>query len=289
MLPRGPCSLATVVLTCAAACGAAPPPSLPPAPLAAAPEREADVDTKTQAGPPTSLDPEPPADPEPAPPQASPPPLVIQYPAPREIPSGAVAAALGPIQTPQGYCDAYMRSAPPKQQFNANITVDSECTVLRDPTSDEYLSPAEPLPALGSPYRDVVLIRARTPYDDDEGPDESWDDFEEIRVGIVTERGAFVEERGIEIANWLPASAVALRSATVKDTISGGEPELRISLELFIGADEGVAEQFQAVELICGFGASGAFACARFESAVKTSDVPRSPVTARALRRLVLP
>jgi hypothetical protein len=193
------------------------------------------------------------------------------------------------VDEPQQYCDAYARGAPPEQRFNAHIVVDSECTVLRGPTSDADLSPAEPLPALAPPYRAVVLVRASAPYDYEEGPRRSWDDFEEIRVAIVTERGAFVDERGIEIANWLPASAVTLRSATVHDVVTGGEPELRLALELFIGADEGAPEQYQRVELVCGFGASGTFACARFESDVAMQEVTRSSVSAGALRRLVLP
>jgi hypothetical protein len=205
------------------------------------------------------------------------------------VKNGAVAAAVGPVEAPQHYCDAYARGAPPNQRLNPHVELDSECTVLATPTSDTDLSPSEPLPALAPPYRDVVLIRTRTPYDEDEGPQQDWDDFEEIRVAIVTERGAFVEERGIEIATWLPASAVALRSATVREVVDGGEPELRIVLERFIGADEGASEQYQVVELVCGFGASGAFACARFESEVAMENVPRSPVHARELRRIVLP
>lgn len=135
----------------------------------------------------------------------------------------------------------------------------------------------------------VELARDVAPHDHDEGPEESWDDFEEIRVAIATDRGTFVEQRGIEIANWLPASAVAIRRASGEDVIAGDDPELRITLERFIGADEGVPEQYQVVELVCGFGTSGAFACARFESGVKQHDVPRSPASERALRRIVLP
>jgi hypothetical protein len=273
MRSRGPRLVATFVLFCVVACRPAVAP-VPPPP----------ADGPTGEHP---VEPEP--EPERSEPEAPPPSIAIQYPRILEVPSGAVAASVGPVDGPQQYCDAYMATAPPRQQYNATISVDSECTVLREPTSDVDLSPAAALPALSAPYLEVLLLRTRAPYDYEEGKEETWDDFVEIRVAIDTERGTFVEERGIEIANYLPASAVAIRKATVEDVVTGGVPELRIVLELFIGADEGVPEQYQTFELVCGFGASGRFACARFESEVKTYDPPRSPVKPEALRALVLP
>lgn len=293
MLPRGRCSMAILLLTCIAACGARADPPQSPSPEAvapAAPEPNTEPAAKPDAGAEPTADAraEAAADPEPMA-EDPPPSIAIEYPAPRRFPSGAVSAAAGPVRDAQQYCDAYARTAPPPQRLNANITVHSACTVLRDPTSDDGLSPAEPLPALVPPYREVLLLRTLAPHDHDEGPEESWDDFEEIRVAIATDRGTFVEQRGIEIANWLPASAVSIRRAAGEDVIAGGDPELLITLERFIGADEGVPEQYQVVELVCGFGTSGAFACARFESGVKQYDVPRAPASERALRRIVLP
>lgn len=286
-----PSLVATVVLTCAVACGGgtAPPQSPPPA---AAPKADAKAKTEGDATPKaeaktgTEAKPEP-KPPEPAAAKAAAPTVAIDYPAARDVSSGAVAAAFGPVDDPRRYCEAYAATAPPKQQFNARITIESECTVLGEPTSDADLSSAEPLPALTAPYRSVALVRTRAPYRE-EG-ETSWDDFEEIRVAIITERGAFVEQRGIEIADHLPASAVAIRKATVEDVVTGGDPELRIVLEQFVGADEGVPEQYQVFELVCGFGAAGGLACARFESDVQTLTAPNSPVTPEALRKLVLP
>jgi hypothetical protein len=295
MRSRGRRSVAMLLLTCTTACGArTDPPHSPSAkPIAAAPEPPAEHQTRPAARPDaraeTTADPEPSPHPGPTPPEEPPPSIAIEYPAPRAFPSGAVAATAGPVRDAQQYCDAYARTAPPPRRFNAHITVESECTVLRDPTSDDGLLPAEPLAALAPPYREVLLMRTRAPHDHDEGAEESWDGFEEIRVAIATEHGTFVEERGIELAHWLPASAVAIRRAAVRDVIAGGDPELRITLERFIGADEGELEQYQVIELVCGLGASGAFACARFASGVKPSEVPRSPVSERALRRIVLP
>jgi len=204
------------------------------------------------------------------------------------VPRGAVAPLAGPVDAPERYCSAYARQAPPKRRFNAHIVIDSECTVIEGSSSDEFEA-VPSLPAPGPPYGEVGLIRARAPHDQDEGPEESWDGFEEIRVAIATERGVFVEERGIEIADWLPYSTVTLRKLTTADIVAGGEPELRIELELFIGADEGIPEQYQVVELVCGFGPSGALACGRFESRVEELTPPASPVRARDLRALVLP
>jgi hypothetical protein len=294
MPARGFCSITTVVLTCTIACGSDSAPSPPPRPESStvASKVGSDLEAKAEikAAPPRDLEAkvETKAEPDPTPPEP-PPSLAIGYPFPRSFRNGAVAATVGPFADPRRYCAAYSRTAPPRQQLNPQITIDSECKVLRGSSSYAELLPAKPLPALGPPYLEVVLIRTVVPHDSEEGKEEDWDRYEEIRVAVVTERGAFVEERGIEIAEWLPASAVTLRSATVGDVVAGGEPELRVTLELFIGADEGVPEQYQAFELVCGFGGSGAFGCARFESQVSQSEAPRSPVTEEALGRIVLP
>lgn len=266
-----------VALSLAAACGPRAMPARVPVVV---------VERGAESATPATVEVEaPPADEAPE----SSPTVAVTYPAPRTVRDGAVAAAVGPVASLVHYCVAYADGAPPERAFNEHIVVESDCAVFPGPTSDEGLLPAAPLPAPGSGYREVRLVRVRAPYDDDEGPETSWDEFEEIRVAVVTDRGTFVEERGVARANWLPASAVAVRRAIVEDVVPGGAPELRIVLERFVGADDGVPEQYQSIEFVCGFGASGGLSCARFASKFTRGEVPRAPARASALRELVFP
>ena len=162
--------------------------------------------------------------------------------------------------------------------------VDSECTPLAGSSSAPALREGAPV-APSPPYAHVGLIHAQVPHH----YDDRWDSFEESRVAITTPRGVFVEQRGSEVSHSLPTGAVTIARVASENVVEGGEPELRITLQEFVGADEGVPEQYRLVELVCGTGASGQFSCARFWSRWRRGELPPSPVDARALRSIVFP
>lgn len=207
----------------------------------------------------------------------------VTMPAPRRARSGEVARLAGPFTSAAAYCEAFLRAAPPDQAMNRNITLRSACAPIGAPTSDERASPA-PLPE-APPFGAVGLIRTSVPRE----TDGRWNDFQEVRVFVTTDAGVFVEERGIELAAWLPESIVTLETATAELLVGSRPPELRVRLELFVGADEGVPEQYQRIELVCGTGRSGALACGRFASRFGRARRPGWPATAARVRRLRFP
>jgi len=197
--------------------------------------------------------------------------LDVLLPGPHEVEGGQLAPTRGPVESADAYCAAFLHSAPPDRAFNAHITVTSSCEVVGR-TSE----PNQPAPLLDAtpPFGRVRLVRIVAPYEYE--PDR-WDDFEEIRLAIETEQGVVVDERGLEISRALPASCVRIVSAVSEDVVAGGDLELRVELELFVGADEGVPERTTRYDVVCGTGPSGDLSCARYRGGARQASRLRFP------------